>query len=110
MIKMTKWQQFINPYQIWINENVVRIKWEKNSIHWTIISLEYDDSLSVLSSLALYIVCMLNTGFPFSYIKKRPEQKTLEWDILNPDYLICVSNGQTFDFCIIPLFLDTPTV
>ena len=68
MIKLTKWQQFVNPYQIWINENVVRIKWEKNSIHCTIISLECDDSHSVLSSLALYKVCMLNTGF--SYLKK----------------------------------------
>ena len=31
--------------------------------------------------------------------------KTLEWDILHPDYLIWVSNGQTFEFPIKPLLL-----
>ena len=35
----------------------------------------------------------------------RPELKTLEWDILNPDYLIWVSNGNTFDFIVKPFFL-----
>ena len=34
-----------------------------------------------------------------------PELKTLEWDILNPDNLIWVSNGQTFDFLLKPFFL-----
>ena len=36
------------------------------------------------------------------------ELKTLEWDILNPDYLIWVSNsynGHTFDFILKPFFL-----
>jgi len=33
------------------------------------------------------------------------ELKTLDWDILNPDYLIWVSNGHTFDFLLKPLFL-----
>jgi len=33
------------------------------------------------------------------------ELKTLEWDILNPDYLIWVSNGHTFDFLLKPFFL-----
>ena len=28
------------------------------------------------------------------------ELKTLEWDILNPHYLIWVSNGHTFDFLL----------
>ena len=35
----------------------------------------------------------------------RPELKTLEGDILNPDYLIWVSNGHTFDFLLKPFFL-----
>ena len=35
----------------------------------------------------------------------QPELKTLEWDILNPDYLIFVSNGQTFDFLLKQFFL-----
>ena len=30
------------------------------------------------------------------------ELKTLECDILNPDYLIWVSTGQTFDFLLKP--------
>ena len=34
-----------------------------------------------------------------------PELKTLEWNILNPDYLIWVSNGQTVDFLLKPFFL-----
>ena len=38
------------------------------------------------------------------------ELKILEWDILNHDYLIWVSNGHTFDFLFNSLFLDTPTV
>ena len=33
------------------------------------------------------------------------ELKTLEWDILNPDYLIWVSNGHAFDFLLKPFFL-----
>ena len=33
---------------------------------------------------------------------KNPELKTLEWDILNHDYLIWVSNGHTFDFLLKP--------
>jgi len=33
------------------------------------------------------------------------ELKTLEWDILNLDYLIWVSNGHTFDFLLNPFFL-----
>ena len=28
-----------------------------------------------------------------------------EWDILNPDYLIWVSNGHTFNFLLKPFFL-----
>jgi len=35
----------------------------------------------------------------------RSEVKTLELDILNPDYLIWVSNGHTFDFLLKPFFL-----
>ena len=38
------------------------------------------------------------------------ELKTLEWDILNPDRLIWVSNVHTFDFILNPLFLDILTV
>ena len=34
-----------------------------------------------------------------------PELKTLEWDILNPDYLTWVSNGHTLDFLLKPFFL-----
>ena len=34
------------------------------------------------------------------------ELKTFEWDILNPDYLIWVSNGHTYDLLLNPLFLD----
>ena len=35
------------------------------------------------------------------------ELKTLEWDILNnPDYLIWVSNGHTFDFLLNRFFLE----
>ena len=37
--------------------------------------------------------------------QKYSELKTLEWDILNPDYLIWVSNGHTFDFLLKPFFL-----
>ena len=37
--------------------------------------------------------------------KKAPELKTLEWDILNPNYLIWVSNGHTFYFRLKPFFL-----
>jgi len=33
------------------------------------------------------------------------ELKTIEWDILNPDYLIWVSNVHTFDFLLKPFFL-----
>ena len=33
------------------------------------------------------------------------EPKTLERDILNPDYLILLSNGHTFDFLLKPFFL-----
>ena len=33
-----------------------------------------------------------------------PKLKTLEWDILNPDYLIWVFNGHTFDFLLNPFF------
>ena len=33
------------------------------------------------------------------------ELKTLEWDILNPDYFTWVSNGNTFDFLLKPFFL-----
>ena len=36
---------------------------------------------------------------------KYSELKTLEWDTLNPDYLIWVSNGHTFDFLLKPFFL-----
>ena len=36
---------------------------------------------------------------------KQSELKNLEWDIHNPDYLIWVSNGQTFDFLLKPFFL-----
>ena len=46
----------------------------------------------------------------FSYFKLRlfdsTELKTLEWDILNPDYLIWVSNGHTFDFLLKPFFFN----
>ena len=34
------------------------------------------------------------------------ELKTLEWDILNPDYLIWVSNGHTFYFFLNHSFLE----
>ena len=37
------------------------------------------------------------------------ELKTLEWGILNLDYLIWVSNGHTFDFLLNPLFLYRPS-
>ena len=33
------------------------------------------------------------------------ELKTLEWDIPNPDYLIWVSNGHTFDYLLKQFFL-----
>ena len=33
------------------------------------------------------------------------ELKTLEWDILNPDYLIWISKRDTFDFLLKPFFL-----
>ena len=36
---------------------------------------------------------------------KETELKTLEWDISNPNYLIWVSNGHTFDFLRKPFFL-----
>ena len=36
---------------------------------------------------------------------KDPELKTLEWDILKPDYLIWVSNGHTFDLLLKLFFL-----
>ena len=36
---------------------------------------------------------------------KRTKLKTVEWDILNPDNLIWVSNGHTFDFLCKLLFL-----
>ena len=36
---------------------------------------------------------------------KCSELKTLEWDILNTNYLIWVSNGHTFDFLPKPFFL-----
>ena len=34
----------------------------------------------------------------------QPELKTLEWDIINPDHLIGVSNVHTFDFNLNPPF------
>ena len=40
----------------------------------------------------------------FVCLFKQPELKTLEWDILNPDRLIWVSNVHTFDFILNPLF------
>ena len=36
--------------------------------------------------------------------KHGSELKTLEWDILDPDCLIWVSNEHTFDFLLNPLF------
>ena len=33
----------------------------------------------------------------------RPELKTFEWDILNPDYLIWVFNGNAFDFIFLTI-------
>ena len=36
----------------------------------------------------------------FDFWAKTHELKTLELDILNPDYLIRVSNGHTFDFLL----------
>ena len=38
------------------------------------------------------------------------ELKTLEWDILNPDRLIWVSNVHTFNFFFLLSFLEIPTV
>ena len=40
-------------------------------------------------------------AFQNKYIKS--ELKTLEWDILNPDRLIWISNVHTFDFIVNPL-------
>ena len=48
--------------------------------------------------------------FFLAYILNNTELKTLERDILNPNYLIWVSNGHIFDFLLNPLFFDTPTV
>jgi len=44
----------------------------------------------------------------YALLKKlvESELKTLEWDILNRNYLIWVSNGQTFDFLLKPFFWD----
>ena len=41
-------------------------------------------------------------------IYKCPELKTIEWDILNPKYLIGVPNGHNFDFLLNPLFFGYP--
>ena len=43
-------------------------------------------------------------AFQNKYIKS--ELKTLEWDILNPDRLIWISNLDTFNVLLNPLFLD----
>ena len=48
--------------------------------------------------------------FFFSYFffrEKITELKTLEWDMLKPDYLISVSNGRTFNFFLKPFFLGS---
>ena len=42
--------------------------------------------------------------------QSNPELKTLEWDILNHDRLIWLSNVHTFDFILIILFFDISTV
>ena len=41
----------------------------------------------------------------FQEFKTYSELKTLEWDILNHDYLIWVSNIHTFDFLLKPFFI-----
>ena len=35
-----------------------------------------------------------------------PELGTLEWDTFNPDWLIRISNVDTFNFLLNPLFFD----
>ena len=49
----------------------------------------------------------------YDFVKKviqQTEVKTLEWDILNPDYLIWVFNGHTFDFLIKTFFLKVESL
>ena len=41
--------------------------------------------------------------------KVEAELIILEWDILNPDYLIWLSNGYTLDFLLKPVFLEYST-
>ena len=40
------------------------------------------------------------------FLKKVPEQGTLELDTLNPDRLILISNKDTFNFLLNPLFFS----
>ena len=52
----------------------------------------------------------INKSWPSWIVQSRisagsSELKTLEWDILNPNYLIWVSNGHTFGFLLKPFFL-----
>ena len=41
--------------------------------------------------------------------QKCPELRTLEWDTINPDCLIRISNVDTFDFLLNPLFFGYNT-
>ena len=52
-------------------------------------------------------ITVLSTSLFTHHTRKCTELKTLEWDILNPDLLIWVSNVHcTFDFTLNSLFLN----
>ena len=75
----------------------------------------FDDKVSsffktfkgIVGIITSYLQCKNgNARFTIVPLKSLTELKTLEWDILNSDYLIWVSNGHTFDFFLNHSFLD----
>ena len=71
---------------------------------WKIFNI-FDHFEANLPSVEHSLLYNITNCFTPIWPKMYPELKTLEWDILNVDYLIWVSNGRTFDFLLKPFFL-----
>ena len=58
----------------------------------------------LLQNFSVYHWSIIRKLLGVFFVLNSPKQKTLEWDSLNPDRLIWVSNVNTFDFLLNPLF------
>ena len=70
------------------------------------VKIPFSWKLLIVSFVVLVLTLKGVTGYMYG---SWTELKTLEWDILNPDRLIWVSNVHTFDLFLI-LFFGYPTV